>query len=261
MLLVVAALAVPRTPDAPAALAEPEARDAHELERGWGKACKDRIEPYMYVDDAMDACGEGPKCAFCAIQVKTLGGKYVSRRNNKPLEGNYKLQMHLLGSDKSWMYRCTSHPFKWHGLFNRIPPRCEGADTIPKSSKATSTPNGKGWHVPMYKGKTDWYDFAQLAKESWGQPCLCLKYKMEGLGFDEEALSWEDAFRACKLPSPEGPGFKEKDLTRCAAAPGDKRRRVKEARAARMRILKENLAMFGGIAKSNDDGIANLIAV
>ena len=39
MLLVVAALAVPRTPDAPAALAEPEARDAHELERGWGTAC------------------------------------------------------------------------------------------------------------------------------------------------------------------------------------------------------------------------------
>ena len=135
------------------------------------------------------------------------------------------------------------------------------ANTIPKSSTATPTPNGKGWHVPMYKGRTDWYDFAQLAKESWGQPCLCLKYKMQGLGFDEEALSWEDAFRACKLPSPEGPGFKEKDLTRCAAAPGDKRRRVKEARAARMRILKENLAMFGGIANSNDDGIANLIAV
>ena len=135
------------------------------------------------------------------------------------------------------------------------------ANTIPKSSTATPTPNGKGWHVPMYKGKTDWYDFAQLAGESWGQPCLCLKKKMEGLGFDEEALSWEDAFRACKLPSPEGPGFKEKDLTRCAAAPGDKRRRVKEARAARMRILKENLAMFGGIANSNDDGIANLIAV
>ena len=141
MLLVVAALAVPRTPDAPAALAEPEARDAHELERGWGKACKDRIEPYMYVDDAMDACSEGPKCAFCAIQVKTLGGKYVSRRNNKPLEGNYKLQMHLLGSDKSWMYRCTSHPFKWHGLWGLTRKPCPGRmPSEPASSRARKVP-------------------------------------------------------------------------------------------------------------------------
>ena len=43
MLCLVAALAVPRTPDAHAALAEP---DTHELERGLfdRTACKDRIE-------------------------------------------------------------------------------------------------------------------------------------------------------------------------------------------------------------------------
>ena len=56
MLVVVAALAVPRTPDAPAALAGPEARDAHELERGlFDKSCKDRIEEDMDVEEAMDA--------------------------------------------------------------------------------------------------------------------------------------------------------------------------------------------------------------
>ena len=175
MLLVVAALAVPRTPDAPAALAEPEARDAHELERGWGTACKDRIEP-AWSTTRWAAASE--QVRVLRDPVKTLGGKYVSRRNNKPLEGNYKLQMHLLGSDKSWMYRCTSHTLQVARL---VQSRCEGADTIPKSSTATSTPNGKGWHVPMYKGRTDWYDFAQLAGESWGQPCLCLK-KDAGVG-------------------------------------------------------------------------------
>ena len=83
------------------------------------------------------------------------------------------------------------------------------------------------------------------------------------VGFDEEALSWEDAFRACKLPSPEGPGFKEKDLKRCLAAPGDKRRRAEKARAAGMRLIKERMAGLGLAPKTPnyDDGIANLIAV
>ena len=116
----------------------------------------------------------------------------------------------------------------------------------------------------MYKGKTDRYDFAQLAGNNWGQPCLCLKKKMQGSKLlDEEALSWEDSFRACKLPSPEGPGFKEKDLKRCLAAPGDKRRRAEKARAAGMRLIKERMAGLGLAPKTPnyDDGIANLIAV
>ena len=109
----------------------------------------------------------------------------------------------------------------------------------------------------MYKGKTDRYDFAQLAGNNWGQPCLCLKKKMQGLGFDEEALSWEDSFRACKKT-----GFKEKDLTRCAAAPGDKGRRKKEAIRIMKEELAENLAGLGLAPKTPnyDDGIANLIA-
>lgn len=147
MLLVVAALAVPRTPDAPAALAEPEARDAHELERGlFDPECKDRIKPYMHVDDAMDACSKGKKCAFCAVKVEILGGEYVSKRNKKPLQGK---EIHrLLGSDKSWMYRCTSHPKDWHGFLNRIPPRCAGAE-LGKSSKDKTYQPGPGWYVAI----------------------------------------------------------------------------------------------------------------
>ena len=59
MLCLVAALAVPRTPDAHAALAEPEAGDTHELERGLfdRTACKDRIKDDMSIWDAMAACG------------------------------------------------------------------------------------------------------------------------------------------------------------------------------------------------------------
>ena len=61
MLCLVAALAVPRTPDAHAALAEPEAGDTHELERGWGTACKDRIKDDMSIWDAMAACAKAKK--------------------------------------------------------------------------------------------------------------------------------------------------------------------------------------------------------
>ena len=79
-----------------------------------------------------------------------------------------------------------------------------------------------------------------------------LKKKMQGLGFDEEALSWEDSFRACKKT-----GFKEKELTRCLAAPGDKEDRDD----ARQFAFKKNLyEMFPGLAP-DDDGKANLIAV
>ena len=219
MLCLVAALAVPRTPDTHAALAEPEASDTHELERGLfdRTACKDRIEADMSIWDAMTACSKAKKCAFCAVQVETtevhLGDgeygdlgeglmmKHRSVRNKQPLQG--KGVMHLgdelgrakplirkaiegvkdLNSDvttlhRTWMYRCTSHPFDWHGYRKRTPPRCAGAE-LGKSSKDTKYRSGPGWLVPMEKKKLtkDYYKlYRQVVMD---EPCLCVQDKFD----------------------------------------------------------------------------------
>ena len=239
MLCLVAALAVPRTPGANAALAEP---DTHELERGLfdRTACKDRIKDDMSIWDAMAACGKAKKCAFCAVQVEKFTSydnrikyphhhsewwKYETRTSaaypqigapsfvavankerldlpgltfkrhkddtsSSSLSSSHDGATMELGRNRQpyrwdkpkWLFRCTSHPYKWHGApWNKKPPRCpktKWIDTIAQKDFGNRM-LGPQWLVPMEKKKLtkDYMKlYHQVVKD---EPCLCVQEKFE----------------------------------------------------------------------------------
>ncbi len=242
MLCLVAALAVPRTPDTHAALAEPEASDTHELERGLfdRTACKDRIKDDMSIWDAMAACAQAKKCAFCAVQVEKFTSydnrikyphhhsewwKYETRTSaaypqigapsfvavankerldlpgltfkrhkddtsSSSLSSSHDGATMELGRNRQpyrwdkpkWLFRCTSHPYKWHGApWNKKPPRCpktKWIDTIAQKDFGNRM-LGPRWLVPMEKKKltADYMKlYHQVVKD---EPCLCVQEKFE----------------------------------------------------------------------------------
>ena len=144
MLALLAALALPRAPYAAPALTEPT---AHELERA---QCKDSISNTMTVDEAYTACtgstnSKSKQCTFCAKQV-TEGSKLK--------KGDKKLTATHGAGPEDWVYRCSSHPRKWHGFYS---PKCKKSD---------------GWISSADEVQRGPYSFNALRVK---HPCICLK--------------------------------------------------------------------------------------
>jgi hypothetical protein len=81
-----------------------------------------------------------------------------------------------------WLFRCTSHPYKWHGApWNKKPPRCpktKWIDTIAQKDFGNRM-LGPQWLVPMEKKKLtkDYMKlYHQVVKD---EPCLCVQEKFE----------------------------------------------------------------------------------
>ena len=122
----------------------------------------------MTVDEAYTACtgstnSKPKKCTFCAKQV-TEGSKLK--------KGDKKLTAAHGAGPEDWVYRCSSHPRKWHGFHS---PKCKSDGWI------TSTDT-------VQVG--DYGSFNALRAK---HPCICLKFmNMDECDDDDYSFSYHE---------------------------------------------------------------------